>query len=131
MGDYFAHWLATQKHLADPPSMFLVNWFRKDADGKFLWPGYGENMRVLKWILDRAQGRVGAVETPVGLVPRAGDLDVRGLDLSPDRVEAATAVRHDEWKAEFASQGEIFDKLARTMPRTVTLERELQSSKLA
>ncbi len=130
MGDYLAHWLGTQKHLVDPPSMFLVNWFRKDADGKFLWPGYGENMRVLKWILDRAHGRVGALETPVGFVPRAGDLDVRGLDLSPDQVEAATAVRHDEWQAEFASQSEIFDKLARTMPRTVTLERELQSSKL-
>jgi phosphoenolpyruvate carboxykinase (GTP) len=131
MGDYLAHWLATQKHLVDPPSIFLVNWFRKDADGKFLWPGYGENMRVLKWILDRAHGRVGALETPVGHVPRRGDLDVSGLDLSPDQVEAATAVRHDEWEAEFASQSEIFEKLARTMPRTVTLERELQSSKLA
>ena len=86
MGDYFGHWLKIQERLADPPPIFLVNWFRKGADGKFLWPGYGENMRVLAWILARAAGTAGAAETPLGSVPRAGDLDVdRARHHAPSR----------------------------------------------
>ncbi len=131
MGDYFAHWLKTQERLTDPPPIFLVNWFRKGADGKFLWPGYGENMRVLAWILARAAGSVGASETPLGLVPRAGDLDVGGLDLSPDQVKAATKIDLAEWGPELESQGELFTKLERTLPATIRLERELLISRLA
>jgi phosphoenolpyruvate carboxykinase (GTP) len=119
-----------QKRLHEPPPMFLVNWFRKDADGKFLWPGYGENMRVLKWILDRAHGRIGATETPLGAVPRPGDIDLEGLDVTPERVRQATAIDRDEWAAEFESQAELFTKLERTMPRALTLQRELLASKL-
>ncbi len=125
MGDYFTHWLGMQSHLQEPPPIFLVNWFRKDAEGKFLWPGYGENMRVLKWILDRADGTVGAAETPFGWVPRDGDLDLEGLEVDPGRVRAATAVDVEEWEAELASQAELYDKLSRTLPASLRLQREL------
>jgi phosphoenolpyruvate carboxykinase (GTP) len=119
-----------QRRLHEPPPIFLVNWFRKDADGKFLWPGYGENMRVLKWILDRAHARTGAAETPIGFVPREGDLDLKGLDVAPERVRQATAIDPSEWATELESQRELFDKLARTVPRAITLQRELLAAKL-
>ncbi|HEY2389246.1 MAG TPA: phosphoenolpyruvate carboxykinase (GTP) [Candidatus Binatia bacterium] len=130
MGEYFAHWLRMQERLKNPPPMFLVNWFRKDQNGKFLWPGFGENMRVLQWVLARAAGEVGARETMVGSVPREGDLDVTGLDMSKEQVAAAMAIDRDEWRTEVESQGELFDKLDATMPATVRLERQLLQSKL-
>ena len=130
MGDYFGHWLKIQQRLADPPPIFLVNWFRKSPEGKFLWPGYGENMRVLAWILARAQGTAGAGETPLGWVPRAGDLDVTGLDLTPEQVRQATAIDLTEWGSELESQGELFTKLERTLPPTIRLERELLIARL-
>jgi phosphoenolpyruvate carboxykinase (GTP) len=125
MGQYFAHWLAMRKRIAEPPPIFLVNWFRKDADGKFLWPGYGENMRVLCWILGRATGEVGAQETALGLVPREGDLDLAGLDVRPEQIQAATRVEPTEWAPELESQAELFAKHERTMPKTLVLEREI------
>ena len=84
MGDYFAHWLKMRGAIKKPPRIFMVNWFRKDADGKFLWPGYGENLRVLKWMLDRIHGRAGGRETPVGIVPNEADLDLKGLNLAKE-----------------------------------------------
>ena len=94
------------------PKIFQVNWFRQDANGKFLWPGFGENMRVLKWVIDRAHGRVGAQETLLGWVPKAGHLDLSGLDANTtEKVAAATAINLDEWRQEFEMQGEFFDKL--------------------
>jgi phosphoenolpyruvate carboxykinase (GTP) len=131
MGDYFGHWLKIQERLADPPPIFLVNWFRKGADGKFLWPGYGENMRVLAWVLARADGTAGAAETLLGFVPRAGDLDTTGLDLTPDQVKTATSIDLAEWGPELESQGELFTKLERTLPATIKLERELLIARLA
>ncbi len=125
MGDYFGHWLKIQARLADPPPIFLVNWFRKDANGKFLWPGYGENMRVLAWILARAEGTLGAAETPLGWVPRVGDLDTTGLDITAEQVRRATSIDLAEWGPELESQGELFTKLERTLPARVRLEREL------
>jgi phosphoenolpyruvate carboxykinase (GTP) len=130
MGEYFAHWLRTQDRLKNPPPIFLVNWFRKDGEGKFLWPGFGENMRVLQWVLARAHGEAGARETVVGSVPRDGDLDLTGLDMTPERLSAAMAIDRDEWRAEIDSQGELFDKLDATMPATLRLERQLLQSKL-
>jgi phosphoenolpyruvate carboxykinase (GTP) len=130
MGEYFAHWLRMQDRLKNPPPMFLVNWFRKDQNGKFLWPGFGENMRVLQWVLARAGGEVGARETMVGSVPREGDLDITGLDMSKEQVAAAMAIDRNEWRTEVESQGELFDKLDATMPATVRLERQLLQSKL-
>ncbi|MBI3769892.1 MAG: phosphoenolpyruvate carboxykinase (GTP) [Deltaproteobacteria bacterium] len=130
MGDYFAHWLRIQDRLTNPPPIFLVNWFRKSPDGKFLWPGFGENMRVLEWILARAHGEAGARETVVGAVPRAGDLDLTGLDLPADYLAAAMTVDRDEWRAEVESQGELFGKLDATMPAALRLERQLLQAKL-
>ena len=130
MGDYFAHWLEMQALIDYPPKVFLVNWFRKDSEGKFLWPGFGENMRVLKWIVDRARLRVGGQETPFGWVPKAGDLDLSGLDISPDRVDMATAIDLDEWRVELESQGELFDKIGDHMPKPLKLQREMLMARI-
>jgi phosphoenolpyruvate carboxykinase (GTP) len=116
MGDYWAHWLEMRDHIKQPPKIFMVNWFRKDSDGSFLWPGYGENLRVIKWMLDRIHGRVQARQTPVGGVPDPKDLELSGLHLSPDDLRDALAVRHDEWKAETRSAGDFFDKIGKTVP---------------
>jgi phosphoenolpyruvate carboxykinase (GTP) len=125
MGDYFAHWLAMQSIIAYPPKIFLVNWFRQDQAGKFLWPGFGENMRVLKWIVDRARLRVGGQETPFGWVPKAGDLDLSGLDIAPERVDQATSIDLDEWRIELESQRALFELIGDHMPRALELQREL------
>jgi phosphoenolpyruvate carboxykinase (GTP) len=125
MGDYFAHWLACSHEIESPPKLFMVNWFRKDDNGKFLWPGYGENMRVLKWVLDRAHGRIGGRETPIGWVPREGDIDLSGLDLDPERFDQATAVSTDEWIADIEAQQEFFDKIGDSMPKALVKQREL------
>jgi phosphoenolpyruvate carboxykinase (GTP) len=125
MGEYFQHWLAMQSNITNPPKVFLVNWFRKDKAGKFLWPGFGENMRVLKWIVDRARLRVGGQETIFGWVPKAGDLDLSGLDISHEQVDDATHIDLEEWEKELASYGEFFDTLGTSMPRALKLHREL------
>jgi len=125
MGDYFAHWLSMRHDIESPPKLFLVNWFRKDDNGKFLWPGFGENMRVLKWVLDRAHGRIGGRETPIGWVPREGDIDLSGLDLDPERFDQATAVSTDEWIADIEAQQEFFDKIGDSMPKSLVKQREL------
>jgi phosphoenolpyruvate carboxykinase (GTP) len=114
-----------QSNITNPPKVFLVNWFRKSKDGKFLWPGFGENMRVLKWIVDRARLRVGGQETIFGWVPKAGDLDLSGLDIAHDRVDEATHIDLEEWEKELASYGEFFDTLGTAMPRALKLHREL------
>jgi phosphoenolpyruvate carboxykinase (GTP) len=129
-GTYLQHWLDMQARIPNPPKVFMVNWFRKGPDGKFLWPGYGENMRVLKWILDRSHSRVGARETPVGLVPRQEDINVSGLSLSHETLHAALRVDLAEWEEELASQKEWFDKLGKTLPRALALERELLIEKV-
>jgi phosphoenolpyruvate carboxykinase (GTP) len=125
MGQYFAHWLSMQSHLVHVPKIFLVNWFRKDKDGKFLWPGYGENMRVLKWVVDRARLRVGGQETPFGWVPKAGDLDLSGLDIPHEKVDDATHIDLDEWQSELESIGEFFKTLGPSLPKVLELHREL------
>ncbi len=124
-GAYLQHWLDMQGRIPNPPKVYLVNWFRKDQAGKFLWPGYGDNMRVLKWILDRAAGRTGAQETLLGYTPRAGDLDLTGLNATPAQVAAATTIDLGEWQAELESQAEWFDKLGKTLPRPISLQRDL------
>jgi phosphoenolpyruvate carboxykinase (GTP) len=98
MGDYFSHWLAMGSRVAKPPKIFRVNWFRKGDDGKFLWPGYGDNMRVLKWMVERIHGeKRGAQETPIGWIPRPGDLDTQGLAITPDKLREALRVDAQEW----------------------------------
>jgi phosphoenolpyruvate carboxykinase (GTP) len=124
-GTYLGHWLDMQQRIPDPPRLFMVNWFRKGADGRFLWPGFGDNMRVLKWILDRCAGRAPAKETLLGLTPRDGDLELSGLAASPEAVAAATRIDLAEWEEELESQGEWFEKLGPTLPHPLALQREL------
>ncbi len=116
IGDYLGHWLEMRKHITKPPRIFMVNWFRKSEAGEFLWPGYGENLRVLKWILDRIHGDAGAHETPVGLVPGPTDLDLDGLVIAPDQLRAALAVNPAEWQTEISSAAEFFDKIGPSLP---------------
>jgi phosphoenolpyruvate carboxykinase (GTP) len=128
MGDYFAHWLKMRQAISRPPKIFMVNWFRKDKDGAFLWPGYGENLRVLKWMMDRIHGRAGAHETPVGAVPNPEDLDLEGLDIARERLRQALIVDEGEWRAEMESAGELFDKIGARMPAELkTRHRELMA----
>jgi phosphoenolpyruvate carboxykinase (GTP) len=116
IGDYLSHWLEMRKQITKPPKIFMVNWFRKNDAGEFVWPGYGENMRVLKWMLDRIHGDAGAQDTPVGLVPEAGDLDLTGLEMSPSQLREALTIDANEWKTEVASAGEFFDKIGAALP---------------
>jgi len=131
MGDYFCHWLEMRARIPYPPKIFMVNWFRKDAEGRFVWPGYGENMRVLKWIVDRALGSVGGRETPVGWVPREGDIDLSGMSIASEDFMEATAVRPEEWSEEIRSQGEFFRTLDPYMPKALELQRELLAESVA
>jgi len=130
MGSYFAHWLDMQGRIHYPPKVFMVNWFRQGKDGKFLWPGYGENMRVLKWVVDRARLRVGGQETLLGWVPKSGDLDLSGLNVPHDDVDAATHIDIDEWKVELGSVQEFEEKIGATMPETLKLYRQMVMARL-
>ncbi|HKY52240.1 MAG TPA: phosphoenolpyruvate carboxykinase domain-containing protein, partial [Candidatus Limnocylindria bacterium] len=124
-GAYFAHWLSMFGRMSQPPKIFLVNWFRKGGDGRYLWPGFGQNMRVVKWIIDRCVGRAGAMETPIGYTPRLGDLDLRGIDTSPDAITAALRVDPDEWTKELESHADWFEKIGGTVPEALRLQRRL------
>jgi phosphoenolpyruvate carboxykinase (GTP) len=118
VGDYFQHWLDLGKG-ADAvklPRIFHVNWFRRDANGRFLWPGFGENSRVLKWAIERIEGTAAAVETPIGYVPTPDALDVDGLDLGPDALAAALAVHPDEWLAELPLIDEWYERVGDRLP---------------
>jgi phosphoenolpyruvate carboxykinase (GTP) len=119
VGDYLAHWLDLRGKLTRPPRIFMVNWFRKDSAGNFLWPGYGENLRVLKWMIDRIDGRADGHQTPVGMVPNAEDLDLAGLEIAPAQISQALAVNVNEWKTELASAEEFFNKIGPSLPATL------------
>ena len=98
MGDYFQHWLNMGKKIPNAPKIFHVNWFRTDADGHFIWPGFGDNMRVLMWILDRCDGKVDAVETPIGFVPKAEDINIEGLeDVTVDTIRELLTIDNESW----------------------------------
>jgi phosphoenolpyruvate carboxykinase (GTP) len=116
MADYFRHWLEMGKRIPRPPKIFHVNWFRRGADGQFLWPGYGENVRVLKWILERIEGKANAVETPIGLVPEPGGLTLDGLDVSRATMEELLRVDPADWVKEQASIGNFFAKFGERLP---------------
>ncbi len=125
MGTYLQHWIAIQAKIPNPPKIYMVNWFRKSPNDELLWPGYCENMRVLKWILDRSHGRVGAIETPVGYIPRLENLNLSGLNIDLSAVRAAARVDLDEWECELIAQGEFYAKLGPTLPRALELQRQL------
>ncbi|MBX3749960.1 MAG: phosphoenolpyruvate carboxykinase (GTP) [Opitutaceae bacterium] len=130
MGDYFQHWVNMQQALHEPPPVFHVNWFRKDQDGKFIWPGFSENMRVLQWIVDRIQGRGRAMNTPIGWMPRHRDIDWTGLDFPVEKFEELQQVDRAAWKAEIIGQGELFFDLHASMPRELSYEREMLISRI-
>ena len=124
MGDYFRHWLETGQRLKNPPRIFHVNWFRRGEDGKFLWPGYGENVRVLKWILDRIEGRAAADETQVGYVPAPGSLTLDGLSISRETVESLTRVDPAEWANDAEAIGDFFAKFGDRLPAELRNEHD-------
>jgi phosphoenolpyruvate carboxykinase (GTP) len=128
--DYLVHWFKMRKKMVDCPRIFMVNWFRKNEQGKFIWPGFGENMRVLKWIVDRAHGRAYARETPVGWMPSIKDFDLEGLNITADDFRQLEQVNTDEFKAEIMSQEELFLKLSGDLPKEMIFQRELLISRL-
>lgn len=131
MGDYFQHWLRMRKLIKVPPRIFHVNWFRKDEQGKYLWPGFGENMRVLKWIIQRCRGRAAANETPLGWVPGPQDFDLEGMENFPaERLEKAQSMNMEDWKREVLSQDELFIKLYPHLPKELIFQRELLVARL-
>ena len=125
MGDYFNHWLKLGRSVAQRPRIFCINWFRTDANGKFIWPGYGENMRVLKWIVERCQGRGNAVETPIGKVPDFQDLDWKGLEsFGSEKFKRVSSIDGGEWKRELKLQDELLQLLGNRLPRELAARRE-------
>src|SRR5438105_2750650 len=131
IGEYFRHWLESSPRLTNPPLIFHVNWFRKNAAGKFLWPGFGDNMRVLQWILERCENRGGASESPIGYVPRPEDLDLDELpDVSPEMMRELLAVKPDEWKKELAGHEQFFETLQPYVPNELNEQRKKLAERL-
>jgi phosphoenolpyruvate carboxykinase (GTP) len=130
MADYFTHWLNFGRQLPNPPRIFSVNWFRKDEEGNYLWPGYGENMRVLKWIVERARGTAQSIESPLGWVPRYEDLDWRGLDFDRGQFDQVMSVDREVWQQEMVSHDALFVRLYDKLPKEFILMRELILSSL-
>jgi phosphoenolpyruvate carboxykinase (GTP) len=131
MADYFNHWLQFGRNLPNPPRIFAVNWFRKDEKGKFIWPGFGENMRVLKWIIDRVHGRGYAIESPLGWTPRYEDIMWDGLEtFTHEKFSKIMSVNSEAWKNEILSHEELFSRMYDKLPREFTFMRELFLSSL-
>ncbi len=132
MSDYFGHWLKLGRSVSKRPHIFCVNWFRTDANGKFVWPGFGDNMRVLKWIVERCEGKARASETAIGWVPDFADLEWKGLEgFTQEKFDSITTISHDEWHAELAAHDELFATLKTHLPRELSLRRELIHLSLA
>jgi len=131
MGDYFRHWITLQRTLSETPGIFHVNWFRKDTAGKFLWPGFGENMRVLKWVVDRVRGRAYGREMPVGWMPRHEDLEWKGLDFPKDKFQQLEAIDRAAWRREIGQHEELFIDLHDHLPPEILYERELLIGRLS
>ena len=126
MGDYFNHWLQVGAKLSDPPRIFSVNWFGLSKDGKFLWPGFGENMRVLRWAIERCRGQVNAMQTPIGWMPRFEDLDWRGLEnFGRGQFAGLMSIDVTQWRKELKEHDALFEKLQPRVPRKLQLEREM------
>ncbi len=114
--DYFDHWLSFGDRLENLPKIFHVNWFRQDDEGRFLWPGFGDNLRVMKWIIDRCEDRIGAVETPIGFLPRPSDIDTTDLNVSEAALNALTSIDDRQWQDEIISIGNYLDGFGERVP---------------
>ena len=130
MGDYFAHWISMGKKIPNPPKIFNVNWFRTDDEGNFIWPGFGDNMRVLMWILARCKGEVGAVETPIGYVPNAEDINIEGLDLDIETLKGLLNVDKALWAEEAAGIDEFYKSIGNRVPKELWDEYETLKNNL-
>ena len=126
MGDYFSHWIDMGKKITNKPLIFNINWFRLDKNGDFIWPGFGDNFRILKWILDRCEGKVEAVETPIGYLPKPEDIDLTGMDMTVDDVRELLSIDENIWREEVA---DIERHLARFDRLPDELNQELTSLK--
>ena len=131
VGDYFRHWLAMGKAVAHPPRIFGVNWFRKDAQGRFVWPGFGQNMRVLKWIVERCAGTAKGRPTPLGIGPDFDDLDWRGLQYAPERFAQATGIDRAAWQRELVAHDELFARVGERRPDALVSERAKLEERLS
>lgn len=130
MADYFNHWLQFGRNLSNPTRIFGVNWFRKDDKGNFMWPGFGENMRILKWIVQRVRGEVTATESPIGWMPRYDDIDWKGLDFTREQYEKVMDVDREAWKTEILAHEELFSRMFDRLPKEYFFLRELLLSSL-
>src|SRR5262249_53190731 len=124
MGDYFGHWLEIGRRLKQPPKVFRVNWFNRDDAGRFIWPGFGDNLRVLQWMIERCHDRGGAVETAIGVIPSKGAPDTAGLTLSDAEMDRLLAVDHEGWLRALRTQEEFFAQFGPRMPQEMHLEHE-------
>jgi phosphoenolpyruvate carboxykinase (GTP) len=129
-GDYWAHWLSFAEKSDKLPKIFHVNWFRQDKDGKFLWPGFGENLRVLRWIIDRCENRVEGIETPIGLLPDPQDIDVSGLDVAEETMETLLSINAEQWQEEMNSVGEYLEGFGERLPDGLRQEHQRIMAKL-
>ena len=125
MGDYFEHWLNMGRRMTNPPKVFHVNWFRTDESGELLWPGYGENLRVIEWILDRCRGEADAVKTPIGYVPTPESLDLTGLDMPPETLDKLFAVNRADWYEETDAVAGFFQQFGKRFPKSLWEQLEL------
>ena len=131
MGEYFRHWLKVGKTISQPPKIYQVNWFRKNSEGKFVWPGFGENMRVLKWVVERCQGKATAQETALGFTPAYADLHWQGLTFGAEKYEVVTSLDKGEWQAELGMHDELFKKLEGFVPDELIQKRKVLETRLA
>jgi phosphoenolpyruvate carboxykinase (GTP) len=120
--DYWGHWISMGAKLKSTPPVFHVNWFRQDAAGRFLWPGFSENLRVIRWIIDRVKGTAPSHDTAIGHLPRAADLDVRGLEVAPEALEELLAVSPQLWRSEFEGIGAYFAEFGERLPPALANE---------
>ncbi len=130
MGDYFNHWLQFGRDIPNPPRIFGVNWFRKDENGNFLWPGFGDNMRVLRWIVEKVRGKSNAVESPIGWMPHFEDIDWSGLDFTKQQFDQIMHIDREQWKTELHSHAELFGRMYDKLPKEFIFMRELLLSSL-
>ena len=130
MADYFAHWIDMGTKIAHKPKIFNVNWFRTDEEGKFIWPGFGDNLRVLEWILKRCEDKVDAIETPIGYVPKAEDINIEGLDIDVDTVKGLLDVDKATWKTEVDGIEEFYAQFGTKLPKELRKELDTLKAKL-